>query len=92
MGQKCLSETLFGLVDGVPGQGLVALLHSGGIEALLDGMCGLQELPVLLYRAVPHCEVLCSILLLLCRIYIAIYLFIYMCVFYSSPGVAIFSD
>lgn len=58
----------------------------GAVQALLDEVCGLQlmalqELPVLLYRALPHSEVLCSTALLLCRIYkdIDLYIYIYMC-------------
>lgn len=46
-------------------------------QALLEGMCGLQDLPVLLSGALPPSEVLCSMVLLLCRIYIDIYLYIY---------------
>lgn len=55
----------------------------------MDGMCGLQlvalgELPVLLCMAVPHSEVVCSTVLLLCRIYIDIYLYIYIYMYFTA--------
>lgn len=58
-------------------------------QALLNGMCGFQELPVLLCRAAPHSEVLCIASLQDIHRYLSLYIQIY--VFYSSPVVTIFS-